>query len=72
MATVKSEAAALREWKRLQAKHNLKGMKSQIKESETTDGEIVYRLLMGPFEEKVKAMKYAVKIDGTKVVHITE
>ncbi len=72
MATVKSEAAALREWKRLQAKHNLKGMKSQIKESETTDGEVVYRLLMGPFEEKVKALKYAVKIDGTKVVHVTE
>ncbi len=72
MATVKSEAAALREWKRVQAKYNLKGMKSQIKESETTDGEIVYRLLMGPFEEKVKALKYAVKIDGTKVVHVTE
>jgi hypothetical protein len=72
IATVKSEAAAIREWKRVQAKYNLKGMKSQIKESETTDGEIVYRLLMGPFEEKVKALKHAVKIDGTKVVHITE
>lgn len=72
MATVKSEKAAVQEWKRVQAKYNLKGMKSQIKESETTDGEIVYRLLMGPFEEKVKALKYAVKIDGTKVVHITE
>ncbi len=72
LATVKTEAAALREWKRVQAKFNLKGMKSQIKESETSDGETVYRLLMGPFEEKVKALKYAVKIDGTKVVHITE
>lgn len=72
MATVKSEKAAVQEWKRVQAKYNLKGMKSQIKESETTDGEIVYRLLMGPFDEKVKALKYAVKIDGTKVVHITE
>lgn len=72
IATVKSEAAAIREWKRVQAKYNLKGMKSQIKESETTDGEIVYRLLMGPFEEKVKALKHAVKIDGTKVVHIAE
>ena len=72
MATVKSEEAALREWKRLQAKHNLKGMKSQIKESETTDGDTVFRLLMGPFEEKVKAQKYAVKMDGTKVVQITE
>lgn len=72
MATVKSEEAALKEWKRLQAKHNLKGMKSQIKESETTDGDIVFRLLMGPFEEKIKAQKFAVKIDGTKVVHITE
>ena len=72
MATVKSEVAALREWKRVQAKYNLKGMKSQIKESETTDGEVVYRLLMGPFDEKVKALKYAVKIDGTKVVHVTE
>ncbi len=72
IATVKSEAAALKEWKRFQAKYNLKGMKSQIKESETTDGEIVYRLLMGPFEEKVKAMKHAVKMDGAKVVHITE
>jgi hypothetical protein len=72
MATVKSEEAALKEWKRLQAKHNLKGMKSQIKESETTDGDTVFRLLMGPFEEKVKAQKYAVKMDGTKVVQITE
>lgn len=72
LATVKSEESALREWKRLQAKHNLKGMKSQIKETETTDGDIVFRLLVGPFEEKIKAQKYAVKIDGTKVVHITE
>ena len=72
MATVKSEEAALREWKRLQAKHSLKGMKSQIKESETTDGDTVFRLLMGPFEEKIKAPKYAVKIDGTKGVHIIE
>jgi len=72
LATVKSEAAALKEWKRLQAKHSLKGMKSQIKESEMPDGEVVYRLLMGPFTAKVKALKHAVKIDGTKVVHVTD
>ncbi|MCX7343273.1 MAG: SPOR domain-containing protein [Proteobacteria bacterium] len=72
LATVKSEAAALKEWKRLKTKHNLKGLKSQIKESERPDGETVFRLLMGPFSEKVKALKYAVKIDGTKVVHVTD
>ncbi len=72
LATVKSEAAALKEWKRLQTKHNLKGIKSQIKESERPDGEVFYRLLMGPFTEKVKALKYAVKIDGTKVVHVAD
>lgn len=72
LATVKSEAAALKEWKRLKAKYNLKGLKSQIKESERPDGETVFRLLMGPFNEKVKALKYAVKIDGTKVVHVTD
>lgn len=71
LATLKSEAIALKEWKRIQAKYNLKGMKSQIKETETPDGEIVYRLLMGPFDEKVKALEFAVKIDGTKVVLIT-
>ncbi len=72
LATVKSEAAALKEWKRLKIKYNLKGLKSQIKESERPDGETVFRLLMGPFNEKVKALKYAVKIDGTKVVHVTD
>lgn len=72
MVTVTSEAAALSEWKRRQKKYNLKGMKSQIKEFETEDGQIFYRLLMGPFTEKVKAMKYAVKMDGSKVVQITE
>ena len=72
LATVKSEVAALREWKRLKAKYSLIKMKSQIKESEMPDGEVVYRLLMGPFTEKVKALKHAVKIDGTKVVHVTD
>ncbi len=72
LATVKSEAAALKEWKRLKTKHNLKGLKSQIKESERRDGETVFRLLMGPFSEKVKALKYAVRIEGTKVVHVTD
>ncbi len=72
MVTVKSEAAALSEWKRRQKKYNLKDMKSQIKEFETEDGQVFYRLLMGPFPDKVKAMKYAVKMDGSKVVHIAE
>ena len=72
MVTIKSEAAALSEWKRRQKKYNLKDMKSQIKEFETEDGQVFYRLLMGPFPDKVKAMKYAVKMDGSKVVHIAE
>lgn len=72
MVTVKSEVAALSEWKRRQKKYNLKDMKSRIKEFETEDGQVFYRLLMGPFSEKVKAMKYAVKMDGAKVVHIVE
>ena len=72
MVTVTSEADALSEWKRRQKKYNLKGMKSQIKEFETDDGKTFYRLLLGPFTEKVKAMKFAVKMDGSKVVQITE
>jgi hypothetical protein len=72
MVTVSSEADALSEWKRRQKKYNLKGMKSQIKEFETDDGKTFYRLLLGPFTEKVKAMKFAVKMDGSKVVQITE
>lgn len=72
MVTVKSESAALSEWKRRQKKYNLKGMKSQIKEFETEDGQVFYRLLMGPFPDKVKAMKHAIKMDGSKVVHIAE
>lgn len=72
LATVKSEAAAIKEWNRLKNKYNLKGQKSQIKESERPDGETVFRLLMGPFTEKVKALKHAVKIDGTKVIHVMD
>lgn len=72
LATVKSEAAAIKEWNRLKHKHGLKGQKSMIKESERPDGETVFRLLMGPFPEKVKALKHAVKIDGSKVIHMTD
>lgn len=72
IATVKSEESALREWKRLKNKHGLQNQKSQIKEFETADGDTVYRLLMGPFDDKVKALKHAVKIDGSKIVQMTE
>lgn len=72
IATVKSEEAALREWKRLKNKYGLQNQKSQVKEFETTDGDTVFRLLMGPFDDKVKALKHAVKIDGSKIVQMTE
>lgn len=72
IATVKSEESALREWKRLKNKYGLQNQKSQIKEFETADGDTVYRLLMGPFDDKVKALKHAVKIDGSKIVQMTE
>ena len=72
LATVKSEEAALREWKRLKNKHGLQNQKSQIKEFETAEGDTVYRLLMGPFDDKVKALKHAVKIDGTKIVQMAD
>lgn len=72
IATVKSEESALREWKRLKNKHGLQNQKSQIKEFETAEGDTVFRLLMGPFDDKVKALKHAVKIDGSKIVQMTE
>lgn len=72
LATLKSEASALKEWKRFQHKYGLNNQKSQIKEFETVDGETVYRLLMGPFDDKVKALKHAVKIDGSKIIQVTD
>jgi hypothetical protein len=53
-------------------KYGLQTQKSQVKEFETAEGDTVYRLLMGPFDDKVKALKHAVKIDGSKIVQMTE
>lgn len=70
LATVKSESAAIKEWNRLKNKFGLQKQKSQIKEFKTADGETFYRVLIGPFEDKIKALKQAVKIDGGKLIQI--